>query len=191
MRNNLLCPYPGRNLPGIQYDKKLFLTINFIDSFFVQNSAIFNYRLSRARRVIENSFGILAARWRFLRRPIIAHPDRVILFTQAAVALHNYLRTVESTVYCPPGFVDSEDACGNIIEGSWRNDEDVTGLQSVSRTGSNRYVLMNKFSLMVSCTSLIYRYSRTAAQTRQHFTDYFCSATGEVDWQYQYVRRTN
>ena len=103
-----------------------------------EDRAVFNYRLSIARRVIENSFGILAARWRFLRRPIIAHPEHTILYTQAAVALHNYLRTVESSVYCPPGFIDSEDGCGNVVQGGWRSDDDNTGMQSISHTGSNR-----------------------------------------------------
>ena len=46
----------------------------------------------------------------------------VIKFTKAAVALHNYLRTEESSVYCPSGYVDEEDGCGNIVPGAWRRD---------------------------------------------------------------------
>lgn len=93
--------------------------------------------------MIENSFGILAARWRLFRRPIIAQPEKVILYVQAAVALHNFLRTTESNVYCPPGFVDGEDGSGNPIDGTWRQDEETnSGMLSISQTSSNRYAIL-------------------------------------------------
>ena len=111
--------------------------------FIVEDKAIFNYRLSRARRIIENSFGILAARWRIFRRPMLVEPDRAVCYTKAAIALHNFLRTEESSTYCPPGFVDAEDGTGNAIGESWRHsDQDPsTGLTSISHLGSNRLVL--------------------------------------------------
>ena len=52
---------------------------------------IFNYRLSRARRVIENGFGIAAAKFRIFRKPIIAKVENVIKITKAVVSLQNYL----------------------------------------------------------------------------------------------------
>ena len=105
--------------------------------FFFKDKAIFNYRLSRARRVIENTFGILASRWRIFRHPIIAEPGRAIIYAKAAIALHNYLRTAESSSYCPPGFFDSEDGVGNVVPGTWRYEGQLTGIHPISRVGSN------------------------------------------------------
>ena len=51
---------------------------------------IFNYRLSRARRIVENVFGILATRFRIFRRPIIANVDTVTRITKAVLALRNF-----------------------------------------------------------------------------------------------------
>ncbi|KFM66234.1 hypothetical protein X975_13344, partial [Stegodyphus mimosarum] len=42
LKTNMLCPFPGKLLP--------------------QNKTICNYHLSRARRCIENAFGILTSR---------------------------------------------------------------------------------------------------------------------------------
>ncbi len=52
---------------------------------------IFNYRLSRARMVVESAFGILAARWRVLYTRINMKPERVDSVVLAACILHNLL----------------------------------------------------------------------------------------------------
>ena len=57
---------------------------------------LFNYRSSRARRVIENVFGIAVSRFRVLHRPILAKPTTVISITKAVVALHNFLMSLNS-----------------------------------------------------------------------------------------------
>lgn len=56
---------------------------------------VFNYRLNRARRVVESAFGILAARWRIYRRHIIANIANARKIIQATVALHNFIITNE------------------------------------------------------------------------------------------------
>ena len=52
---------------------------------------MFNYRLSQARRTIENYLGILAGRWRIFRQQIKAKVEKVKKYAVAAIALHNYL----------------------------------------------------------------------------------------------------
>ena len=69
----LIKPYPGRFLP--------------------RDNQIFNYRLCRARRVIENAFGILAVRWQVFYRMLNCDLDLAQLVVQAAVVLHNLLQT--------------------------------------------------------------------------------------------------
>ena len=59
---------------------------------------VFNYRLSRARRVIENTFGILVARWRIFRGFIRASPKNVERYVLAGLCLHNYLRQTDKLV---------------------------------------------------------------------------------------------
>lgn len=52
---------------------------------------IFNYRLSRARRTVECTFGIMVARWRIYRQSIIAGISTAMKAVQATVILNNFI----------------------------------------------------------------------------------------------------
>jgi len=56
-----------------------------------ESKKIYNYRLSRARRVVENAFGILASRWRVFRRPLEVQPETVDKVVLASCCLRNML----------------------------------------------------------------------------------------------------
>ena len=62
----------------------------------------------------------------------------IIIYSKAAIALHNYLRANKSSVYCPPGFIDGEHDGGNLIEGGWRSEEPGGGMVPLGSTGSNK-----------------------------------------------------
>ena len=154
LKTYMFRPYPGRFLP--------------------ENKSIFNYRLSRARRTIENTFGIMVLKFRIFRRPIISNPDKVTCITKAVCCLHNYLKISEASSpsssrhYCPPGYIDREDVNGNIIPGDWRLVDNDGGMTNIARLGSNTY-------------------SRSAAELRDDFMNYFASPLGSVVWQLQHV----
>ena len=78
-----------------------------------EEEKINNYHHSRARRCIENAFGILSQRWRIFLKPIKASVKNVL----ACLALNNYLRLTENAKYIPTGFADFEDSDGNIVPG--------------------------------------------------------------------------
>lgn len=52
---------------------------------------IANYRLSCARRIVENTFGIATARFCIFRRAMCVNPDTETVITKAIIALHKYV----------------------------------------------------------------------------------------------------
>lgn len=56
----------------------------------------FNYRLSRARGVVENAFGILSQKWRIYQRPLEMSVASINTVIMATCVLHNFLREKKS-----------------------------------------------------------------------------------------------
>ena len=100
MQSWLLTPYSGQVIP--------------------EEQRVFYYRLSRARRVIKNVFGVLAARWRVFMQPIQNTVEKTDRIVKATIYLFNFLLQTDSAGYCLTGFVDSYDKTGTIKNGKWR-----------------------------------------------------------------------
>lgn len=98
-----------------------------INEYLDIQKRIFNYRLSKARRTIENAFGILSPRWRILRNNIIK-VKTVEKIVAATICLHNFVRiseneiSVHERVYCPTSFIDMVHSDGNITPGLFKDD---------------------------------------------------------------------
>lgn len=126
-----------------------------------RDQLIFNYRLSRSRRVVENAFGILASRFRVFLTGIavdIATVDKIVM---AACALYNYLITDFDSQYLTPTLVDYEDIEGHVLKlGSWRDCQ----MQSVGIPHNNNSTV-------------------AAKSKRELLTKYLTSSAGEVAWQ--------
>nr|CAI5851482.1 unnamed protein product [Callosobruchus analis] len=60
---------------------------------------IYNYRVSRARRIVENAFGILASRFRIYKTQINLEPKSIEAVVMARCALHNFLMSLSSNSY--------------------------------------------------------------------------------------------
>ena len=78
----------------------IFFLFNLQPYSYTTNSRkekIYNWRHSRARRISENVFGIMATRFRVLRKPILQSYQNGIKTVLACIALHNYMREREPT----------------------------------------------------------------------------------------------
>lgn len=120
----------------------------------------FNYRLSRARRMVESTFGILSAVFRSLRRPFHLQPKNVENIVLATTYLHNYLR---------------------------RNCESYKSLELRYSNNINESVDSEIIQPAQIQSSIQFHSVPSPAElVREEFAEYFCSKEGMVRWQYKY-----
>ena len=167
IQNNLL-HWPENSV--IIGDDAFPLRPNLLKPFSIANLSlkqrIFNYRISRARRVVENAFGILASRFRILHGPIDLKPSTTDLVIKCVCYLHNWLITTANINYFANGTLDYEDLDTGIIHpGSWRNTNEI--FPSARNLSSNNY-------------------SSDAAKKREKYADYFMDK-GAVPWQINFI----
>lgn len=86
-------------LPNVILGDEAFALSKFMMKPFPRNQsmtdkskAIFNYRLSRARRTTENAFGILSNVFRIFHTPINAKVSKIDKIIVASTILHNLMR---------------------------------------------------------------------------------------------------
>ena len=122
---------------------------------------IFNYRLSRARRVVENAFGILSHRFRVLMKPMLLRPDNAVVVTMACCVLHNLIR--KTRPQCIYSLADREDPTTHrVIPGEWRQQpRTLTALENLR--GNNM--------------------TKAAKAQRAYLMQYYSSDAGRVPWQ--------
>ncbi|XP_045495296.1 putative nuclease HARBI1 [Colias croceus] len=115
---------------------------------------VFNQELSRSRVKVENTFGILTARFRIFKKHIPLEPTKASIVTMTCLYLHNFLRksTSSQNIYSPPGSFDIYQNEDLVRPGSWRN---------------------NGGSSFLPLLSIPRRPPRNATQIRLDFMNYF------------------
>ena len=145
MGPNLMKPYPSTKLSMRQ--------------------RIFNFRLSRARRVVENAFGILSTRFRILRREIEMEPENATKVVLACVALHNYLSAEAPAAYLPREATDWEGKDYTQHKGIWRAERAMVG----------------------GPPSAVRNRSEKVKDMRDHLSSWCIQKEGELQFQYDVV----
>ena len=125
---------------------------------------IYNYRTSRARRIVENVFGILAARFRIYKTQINMSTENIESVVRATCVLHNYLMTTSFSSYASSDSFDREN-----LEG-----------------GTTSLGLTTRSTLEPLQRSHQGDAQRTAKQIRNEFMNYFVNE-GKVPWQDNFI----
>ena len=114
---------------------------------------IYNYRHSRARRIVENGFGLLVVHWRCLTTPLGLAPENARTVTTACVCLHNIIRNRRA----PP----QEARAARRAHHQLRSNRNMDGGRT--NTQSQEY--------------------KAAKAARDYLRDYYFSPDGAVHWQ--------
>lgn len=181
INNDLSLPGP-QTLPGVEPGSAEYARIPYVmvadDAFALSENCIkpypyrgltdkeriFNYRLSRMRRVTENAFGIWSNRFRVFAKQNSMSPENAEKVVLATVALHNMLREKSSELYTPSGYVDHYDVQGNLVDGDWRSEG----------------MLWNPLKVNPKANKA----PKTAKDIRDRLAEYFFDQ-GQVPWQWQ------
>lgn len=177
VKNELYIPQPD-NLPNSEIkqpyvlvgDNAFPLMDNLMKPFSRKNltteKTIFNYRLSRARRIVENAFGILSSRCRILLKEINLCPEKATLILLACTHLHNYLRTKKVESHYQGGFEIENTTIGEMVNAYWKSDQRLLPLQQLP--GRNIPV--------------------SSKVIRLNFLHYFNNEQGAVSWQHESIK---
>jgi hypothetical protein len=122
---------------------------------------IFNYRLSRARRIVENTFGILVHRFQVLLTTMQLPPENATRVVMACVTLHNLMRTRYPNLQNLALDVERDDH--NIVPGAWRQGLNLPDVGRQGGRATNPAVV--------------------AKNQRTYLTEYVNSDAGAVPWQ--------
>lgn len=144
LRTYMMKPYAARNL--------------------TKEERIYNYRISRGRRIVENAFGILAQRWQVLLGTMQQEPETARLIVEACVCLHNMMRMRFPTLQ--NAALDHEDVNHEVALGSWRNNANMLDVDRAR--GANKD-------------------STAAKKQREYLKLYFNSGAGSVPWQHKMI----
>lgn len=150
--------------------------------FRPDDEVIFNYRVSRARRVIENAFGILVARFLVLRSRILGRRALVKSIVLACTALHNFHLLEEESIppksrrYNSEGFADRVMRNGRLQEGRWRNEQPLKEEKVLHDLKKEVYVVNGLGKP---------KHNLTCEEVKEMFLDYFVD--NPVPWQWQLI----
>ena len=142
---NIMRPYPrGRNASKMPRPRR-----------------VFNYRLSRACRIVECTFGILAQRFQIYNRRMQYNVETVIKIVKATCVLHNFLR-----------------------------DRNLDVANIYTRLNPERLEYLSASGTVVNLQHLPgYRSTEEAQRIRRVFTMYFNGVAGRLTWQDMHLQR--